>query len=231
LTEIRAGFLVPAGTIPDFTAAILLGFYGMLRISEFTNKLTTDHDTTREACRGDVQFFGPADEPEGFKYRIKVAKNSQFRVEQTITVFRSPDPNLCPVRAMHLLFRTDVRPPSAPLFDFTHRNSNDRDRHVSGARSRFIAVFQNAIRRVGLSTKKIQSHSLRSGGATAYLHAGIDPYIIQRMGRWRSWCWMIYTWTSTNHIKHAMASVANCDDTSMPINADGVRVTLDDVRW
>ena len=72
---------------------------------------------------------------------------------------------------------------------------------------------------------------MRSGGATAYLHAGIDPYIIQRMGRWRSWCWMIYTWTSTSHIQHAMAAVAGCDESSLPTNSDGVRVTLDSITW
>ena len=231
LAAIRSGFVVPACTIPDFIAAILLGFYGMLRISEFTNKTTSHHDPTREACRADVQFFGPTDEPTGFRYTIKVAKNSQFRVQQTITVFRSPNPQLCPVRAMQRLFATDDRAPAKPLFDFTVRHSNQSTRHVSGARSRFIKVFQHAIRRVGLSTKKIQSHSLRAGGATAYLNAGIDPYIIQRMGRWRSWCWMIYTWTSTNHIQHAMESVAHCDETSTPTNAEGVRVTLDSIKW
>ena len=231
LAVYRSGFLVPASMIPDFVAANLLGFYGMLRISEFTNAATTHHDITREACRADIQFFGPINNPDGFKYNIKVSKNNQFRVEQTITVFRSPDPKLCPVRAMHHLIKTDSRSPSSPLFDFTRRTSNEPDRPVSGAKSRFIAVFQNAIQRVGLSTKKIQSHSLRSGGATAYLHAGIDPYIIQRMGRWRSWCWMIYTWTSTNHIKHAMESVAQCDEDSLPTSTDGVRVTLDSVRW
>ena len=231
LATMRSGFIVPASTIPDFTAALLLGFYGMLRVSEFTNRTTNHHDPTLEACRADVQFFGPADEPEGFRYVIKVAKNDQFRVQQTITVFRSPDPLLCPVRAMHHLFATDDRPPTSPLFDFTMRHSNQRTRQVSGGKSRFIRVFQQAILRVGLSVKKVQSHSLRSGGATAYLHAGIDPYIIQRMGRWRSWCWMIYTWTSTSHIQHAMAAVAGCDESSLPTNSDGVRVTLDSITW
>ena len=110
----------------------------------------------------------------------------------------------------------------------------------------FIREFQTAARFCGLSTAEIQSHSLRSGGATAYLQAGADPYIIlhsintfplscsnprggpqfiiQRMGRWRSWCWMMYTWASTLHIQNAMESIATCNHNANPVN-------LDEVRW
>ena len=88
----------------------------------------------------------------------------------------------------------------------------------------FIREFQTAARFCGLSTAETQSHSLRSGGATAYLQAGADPYIIQRMGRWRSWCWMMYTWASTLHIQNAMESIATCNHNANPVN-------LDEVRW
>ena len=231
LDALRSGFIVPAIMIPDFVAAILLGFYGMLRVSEFTGLTTTHHHIGREACRSDVKFFGPPDNPDGFRFTVKVSKTDQFRITQTITVFASPNPMLCPVRAMHHLFTTDPRPPSTPLFDFTTRANNSPGRDVSAARSRFITSFQRAIVYCGLSTKKVQTHSLRSGGATAYLAAGIDPYIIQRMGRWRSWCFAIYTWTSTSHVQHAMASLAAIDTSAQHINPDAVRVDLDSVRW
>ena len=231
LAALRSGFIVPAIMIPDLVAAILLGFYGMLRVSEFTNLKTTHHDVGREACRADVKFFGPPGSPDGFRFTVKVSKTDQFRITQTITVFASPDPLMCPVRAMHQLFTTDPRPPSTPLFDFTTRTTNAPGRDASAARSRFITSFQRAIVFSGLSTKKVQTHSLRSGGATAYLVAGIEPYIIQRMGRWRSWCFAIYTWTSTSHIQHAMSSLAAIDTSVQHINPDAVRVDLDSVRW
>ena len=224
LAAFRSGFIVHPSMIQDWIAAMLLAFYGMLRISEFTNLTTSTHDVLREACRGDVTFFGPASKPDGFKFVIKCSKTDQFRVKQTITIFASPDHHICPVRAMHKLISEDQRDPHGPLFDFTSRTGNLPSRTVSAARSRFITVLQHAINYAGLSTKKVQSHSFRSGGATAYLLAGIEPYIIQRMGRWRSWCWMIYTWTSTTHIEHAMQSIAHCDDTTRPVN-------LDQVRW
>ena len=231
LAAIRSGFLVPSVMIPDLVAAILLGFYGMLRVSEFTNLKVAQHDVGREACRGDVKFFGPVNNPDGFRFTTKVSKTDQFRVTQTITVFASPDPKLCPVRAMHELFTTDPRTPSSPLFDFTSRSTNAPGRNVSAARSRFITAFQRAIVSAGLSTKIIQTHSLRSGGATAYLQAGIEPYIIQRMGRWRSWCFAIYTWTSTSHIQDVMARLAAVPTDTRHINPDSVRVDLDSVRW
>ena len=231
LAVIRSDFLVPPTMIPNFVAAILLGFHGMLRVSEFTNLTTLQHDIGREACRGDVKFFGPSNNPDGFRFTVKMSKTNQFRVTQTITVFASPDPKLCPVRAMHALFTTDPRTPSSPLFDFTSRSTNAPGRNVIAARSRFMSAFQRAIVSAGLFTTIIQTHSLRSGGATACLQAGIEPYIIQRMGRWQSWCFAIRTWTSTSHIQDAMARLAAVPTDTQHINPDSVRVDLDTVRW
>ena len=94
---------------------------------------------------------------------------------------------------------------------------------MSAARSWFIKAFQKAIVHCNLSTAKVQSHSLRAGGATAYFQGGIDPHIVQRTGRWRSYCGATYTWTSTMHIQHAMESVS--------ISVDSRPVTIDEVRW
>jgi hypothetical protein len=199
----------------------------MLRISEFTNLITTEHNVLKEACRGDITFFGPEDHPTGFEFVVKCSKTDQFRVTQTITVFRSANPELCPVAHMFELLRRDPRPPASPLFDFTTRTTNNANRPTSAARSRFITGFQKAIVHAGLSTKKVQSHSLRAGGATAYLQAGVEPYIIQRMGRWRSWCFSMSTWTSTTHIQHAMANLAGADDESRPLNYEQARSSLD----
>jgi len=231
IAAFRSGFIVHEAMIGDFITAILLAYYGMLRISEFTNLTTTDHNMLKEACRGDITFFGPEQDPTGFEFVVKCSKTDQFRVTQTITVFRSAVPELCPVRAMAKLIQDDPRPPTAPLFDFTTRATNTHARATSAARSRFITGFQHAIIDAGLSTKKVQSHSLRAGGATGYLQAGVEPYIIQRMGRWRSWCFSIYTWTSTTHIQHAMLNLANCDDETRPLNYEQARSSLDLIRW
>ena len=160
LHAFQTGLIVNSHMIDDFLAAILLGFYAMLRVSEFTNLYTTVHDGLREASRSDIRFFGPADDPDGFKFIVKVSKTTQFRTIQTLTIFKSPDPRVCPVRAMHRLYKTDPRAGSTPLFDFTKRSNNNNDRAVSGARSWFIREFQAAIRFCGLSTKQIQTLSL-----------------------------------------------------------------------
>lgn len=202
-----------------------------MRTSKFTNLVTTEHDVLKEACRRDITFFCPEDRLTGFEFVVKCSKTDQFRVTQTITVFRSANPDLCPVAHMFELFSQDPRPATAPLFDFTTRTTNDPNRPTSAARSRFITGFQTAIIHAGLSTKKIQSHFLRAGGATAYLQAGVEPYIIQRMGRWRSWCFSIYTWTSTTHIQHAMLNLAGADDETRPLNCEQARSSLDLIRW
>ena len=69
-----------------------------------------------------------------------------------------------------------------------------------------------------------------SGGATAYLVAGIDPYIIQR-GAGGAAGASPHTWTSTSHVQHAMSSLAAIDTSAQHINPDAVRVDLDSVRW
>ena len=223
LRALRSDLIVNAAMIRDWVAAILLAFFAMLRISEFTNLTTSAHNAVKEASRGDIQFFGPSDRPSGFRFVVKCSKTDQFRTTQTLTVYRTPDALICPVTAMQALFEHDPRPNDEPLFDFTARTTNNRGRKVSAARAWFIKAFQKAILYCNLSTAKVQSHSLRAGGATAYLQGGIDPYIVQRMGRWRSYCWATYTWTSTIHIQHAMESVSTCVD-SRP-------VTMDEVRW
>lgn len=138
LAAFRSGFIIHAHMIDDFLAAILLGFYAMLRISEFFNFYTSVHDGLREASRSDIRFFGPPDDPDGFKFVVKVSKTTQFRTIQTLTLFKSPDPTMCPVRAMHRLYNSDPRAGSSPLFDFTRRMHNASGRTVSGARTWFI---------------------------------------------------------------------------------------------
>ena len=40
---------------------------------------------------------------------------------------------------------------------------------------------------------RYSTHSLRRGGAAAAARAGVEDSVIQRHGRWKSWCFTLYT--------------------------------------
>ena len=57
-------------------------------------------------------------------------------------------------------------------------------------------LLKEASTRLGLDPRLMSSHSLRAGGCTAMYNAKFDDHEIQRRGRWVSNCWKIYAWSS-----------------------------------
>ena len=74
-----------------------------------------------------------------------------------------------------------------------------------------------------IPTSNIRPHSLRSGGASAYLQTGTDPYVIAKMGRWASYCFTIYTYASRDHLRAAARGLAHGARDSEPINLEPLR--------
>lgn len=67
-----------------------------------------------------------------------------------------------------------------PVFSFSQNAARDR--------------IRLALTRAGVTdVKKYSTHSLRRGGAAAAARAGIQDNVIQRHGRWKSWCFTAYT--------------------------------------
>ena len=103
---------------------------------------------------------------------------------------RSGDPYLCPVLAMvrrvcHL--RAHGAPPSTPLA----RVFTSDGRRPTGVTPTLITrMLRAAVRRLGAGLgflpREVSARFLRAAGAMALLVAGIDPNIIQLLGRWRS---------------------------------------------
>jgi hypothetical protein len=70
-----------------------------------------------------------------------------------------------------------------------------------------------------LDSKRISSHSLRIGGASSLAAAGVNDYVIQRMGRWKSLCFLQY-------IRLASGAFATAADNL----SNSTIFTVDDVR-
>jgi integrase len=211
----------------DVTAAILLAWFALLRVSEYTTKSKSDiFDATKHATRGDVEFFPDQHNPIGMRFTVKVSKTDQFRVGHELTIYKSGNPSFCAVTAMHSLFKEDpTAQPSDPLFDFTNRtfNSQRPSQSRSMSRTNYSIIFKALLTQVGISAEEIQFHSLRSGGATALLRAGVPPIIVTKLGRWKSWCWTTYTWATTHHIRQAHEALGSHLESSVPVDLDAIR--------
>ena len=226
---LQRGFIVSGPVISDMVAALLLAFWALLRVSEYTVPTKdTFFDASTYATRADVRFIPSTSNPRCMIFTVKVSKQDQFRVGHDLIVYPSADPRFCPVAAMRQLFIRDPQPPTAPLFDFNPRTSNVADRHRSMDLYQYIAIFNRVVIAAGLDVSATKTHSLRSGGATAMLRAGVPAYVITKLGRWKSACWQTYTWASHALVQHAHNALGTILPDNTPVDFDAVRrdVTL-----
>ena len=89
--------------------------------------------------------------------------------------------------------------------------------------SLILPHLNRAVISVGLDVSATKTHSLRTGGATAMLRAGVPAYVITRLGRWKSDCWQRYTWASHALAKHAHAAIGQHLPASGAVDLDAVR--------
>ena len=165
-------FLVRSETPFDrdmLTAAMLLAYFGLLRVSEYTCPGPAIYDNTVHLSVSDVQVRWD----RGFALiTIKQSKTDPFRegVQIRISVLGH---YLCPVHALvRFLFRRGPSP--GPLFIFQNGAFLTRER-VSDILVRALPNVPN-----------INTHSFRRGGASALAAAGTPDHVIQVMGRWKS---------------------------------------------
>ena len=73
-------------------------------------------------------------------------------------------------------------------------------------------TLRDAALEVGLDPRIVATHSLRAGGCTAMMNAGLPEWRIQRRGRWVSNCWKRYAWGSRSQddgLADTMASASS----------------------
>ena len=159
------------------------------------------HDKTGKLTRS----FAEAME---LSLEIRASKIDQYNTGVWFNHFRSGE-RICPVEAMHRLF---VRHPERfhggadsllPLF----RLSNGQPLWAS----QITVLLETAAIEEGLPSARFGTHSMRIGGATALLHAGVPIELIKRMGRWVSDSFQRYLWEAaegTEGLSKKMASTS-----------------------
>ena len=151
------------------TAAVLLAFFGLLRVSEYTCPSSSTFDASSNLLVSDVTIDWKKKVARIF---IKKSKTDPFRKGVTIRVGVLPH-YLCPVHALiRYLMRRGTS--SGPLFLFQN-----------GAyltRVRVLDILTRSLPNVPF----VNTHSFRRGGASALAAANTPAYVIQILGRWRS---------------------------------------------
>ena len=150
------------------TAAALLAFFAMLRVSEYTS-LSASYDLDDSLTVQDVQFMWSR---RIAFVRIKHSKTDPFRTGMTVRVPMIDHP-LCPVRALHNYITLRGNTPG-PLFRFQNGMLLTRQRIVDLLRCSLPHI------------PHVNTHSFRRGGASALAAVGTPPQVIMILGRWKS---------------------------------------------
>jgi len=81
-------------------------------------------------------------------------------------------------------------------------------------------LLEKAAEEEGLPTARYGTHSLRIGGATALLHAGVHIDIIKRWGRWVSDSFQRYLWEAEEDAKDLSNMMAS-DTSTLAVTRQG----------
>ena len=162
--------------------AILLGFFGLLRISNLAPLTTSSFDPLRHSTRADLIVEAP-----GLQFTQKWAKNRQTSLPAgqvpQIPLVNLPGDPLDPVQA--LLDLHNLTPTAGPTDPMLLIPTLDGRFYIMDQR-RLRAEFRQALIACDLDPRQYTPHSLRRGGATLLHHQGASRKDIKRQGLWRS---------------------------------------------
>ena len=172
--------------------AILVAFFGFLRVSEYTSTHKTKYDPSTTLLLSDVHLLGNA-----ANIMIKASKTDPFRQGVTIRLAQN-NTHLCPLNALRTFI--PIHPTKqGPLFTFHNKK----------------LLTPKDLNQLLLDTTNgmvnISSHSLRIGAASTAAAMGCPKWLIQNMGRWASDCFRSYIRISDATIAEASRTLAQCN--------------------
>jgi hypothetical protein len=176
-------------TLPDhftqymLSAAVLLAFFGLLRVSEYTSPASSAFDGAVQLTPSDVVIFW---QRRLMLVRLKVSKTDPFGAGVVVRVAATGN-RLCPLMAM-LRYLAVRGVGLGPLFFFPDGSFLTRAHVMELLRSCF------PLRR------DVTTHSFRRGGASALASWGVPPHVIQILGRWRSDAYRRYIHVADDYI-------------------------------
>ena len=169
-------------------AALALAFCALLRGGEVAVPSGETFSPLRHLTRADVKLIQGADGKRALRLRMRVLKGSVLTGKTHYVFIRGGGSLLDPVAEL------------MDYFDMAPTAEEDRAQtplfcHADGTafrREDVAAVVKQLMASIGLDPAMFGAHSLRIGGATAALAAGVSPSLIRVLGRWSSDVYEVY---------------------------------------
>ena len=172
-----------------FIVIMLIGIVGLFRLGELLLNNLTSYDPAKLLRRKQIAVL--TDEVTRQNYvRIYLFKSKGDPHGEGVPVYVTSHPNrrYCPVawtsRYLQLTKSKNVTDLS-PAFHWP-----------SGgvvSKASFIRKLKQQLGRAGFAPEDYAGHSLRIGGAVSLKQAGVEEPIIQKLGRWKSDAYKLYT--------------------------------------
>lgn len=202
--------LRPTATVSDQVTAdlILIAFYYLLRVGEYTMKSTRNNTKRTVQFRiQDVTFFATDKHGNNTRQLSRTASTNDILAATSATLKLDNQKNgwkgvcihqeingdefLCPVKALARRFtylrrhKAKVDTPLSAFFTPKMKLAHVTDKDIRGA-LKLAGIALEYPSKKGIPIDRIDTHSLRSGGANALSLSGYSDTEIQKMGRWRS---------------------------------------------
>ena len=170
-----------------WVAALSAAFCGLMRGGEIGLQDGEAFDASLHLTRNDVKFWRDAQGVQHMALLMRPLKKGPKQRKTVPLLFTAGGALLDPVLAMQRMIELDpvaeADRASTPLF--RRGGAAIRVREVRD----MVKVLMS---RLGLDPARFGAHSLRIGGATAALAAGLSPAAIRAAGRWSSEVYQLY---------------------------------------
>ena len=198
----------------NWVAALTVGFVGLLRAAELA--LGPGKRWTAATCltRRDVSIVTKGGRRHVVLHMRPCKNDKVERGKRVRLLLPGGGKYLDPVAALEHLFAADPVPEeewaATPLFRDPATGAAFTTAHVR-------AVVKALMAAEGEDPRQYGGHSLRIGGATAALAAGVPPVVIRAMGRWSSDVYEIYCRASDEAVLRFGRRIAGVDYTELEV--------------
>ena len=164
-------------------AAVLVGFFGMLRKDNITHGKVHATYPSHGLRRGDVCFNTLSDGTKVAWLRLRTAKNNVFGERTHLVPLIATGGALYPVTALSKHIADVPAPPSSPLFLVLPAGGR---RPIPLYHTTFVSQMKAMLAAAGHDPSRFAGHSLRRGGATLAFGLNLPKHLIQMQGDWLS---------------------------------------------
>lgn len=177
-----------------YGAMITVGVFGLFRINELCSVGTKKN--AKFIRNQDVTF------PPGYAQIIIFQTKTKEQVTKVVSDIKGQSCNPCGLLWSYIMSKTNSKGKTEPLFACSKGIAITRPMLLKFLRSVLSRVFPN------INPKEWNGASLRKGGATSAVKAGVHSDIIERLGHWNSDVYKRYVHCSVDDIVRAQAECA-----------------------